>query len=443
MEGMYFNLENGARYRFWRKLVLVGCVMAASCPAMGQDVIQPGETLDLKRCIAIALKRHPSILSASGDLAASRSRIMQARSAYYPQLGWSTEASRIHPAGGTSARTSDAYYSQYASHVDLNQTLFDFGKTPAQVGVRSLEAQATKADLDSVTDQIVFQAAQAYYGLLWAEQNREAYAQTVSRFEQHLHSARTFFEVGVRSKIDLTKAEVDLSQARLNLLTAENALKMAVLTLKNAIGAPEAPDFEISDSPLSLAPVVSQEEALARALRQRSDLRSAVSRREAAERALDLARAAYYPVLNGNAAYGWSGEDFPLDREWTIGAGLSIPLFNGFQTRGQIDEARAHLASARANEELARQTVRFDIALAYANLSNVKQRLTLTEVSLGQAQENRDLAEGRYAAGVGSALEVTDAVVAEVTAKTAAISARYDYQIALAGLARAMGERLE
>jgi len=108
-----------------------------------------------------------------------------------------------------------------------------------------------------------------------------------------------------------------------------------------------------------------------------------------------------------------------------------------------IDEARANLASARANEELARQTVRFDIAQAYANLSNVKQRLTLTEVSLSQAQENRDLAEGRYSAGVGSALEVTDAVVAEVTAKTAAISARYDYQIALAGLARAMGERLE
>lgn len=180
-----------------------------------------------------------------------------------------------------------------------------------------------------------------------------------------------------------------------------------------------------------------------RAFAQRLDLRSATARREAAERAFDLARTGYYPVLNGNAAYGWSGEEFPLDKEWTIGAGLSIPLFNGFQTRGQIDEARANLVSVRADEELVKQTVRFDIAQAYANLSNARQRLALTEVSLSQAMENRGLAEGRYAAGVGSALEVTDAVVSEVTAKTEAIGAQYDYQIALAGLAKAMGERFE
>jgi len=440
---MHFDLKKWARVQSWCLAVLTACIVAAP-DAAGQDAVQPGETLDLKRCIAIALERHPSILRATADLAASRSRIMQARSAYYPQFGWSTEASRLHPAGGaSSARSGDPYYDQYTSHVDLNQTLFDFGKTPAQVGVRSLEAQAAQADLGNVTDQIVFQTAQAYYGLLWAEQNREAYAQTVSRFEQHLQSARKFFEVGVKSKIDLTKAEVDLSQARLGLLTAENALNIAVLTLKNAIGVPEAPDFKVKDVPLSLAPVESQEQALQRALAQRRDLRAAAARREAAARALDLARSGHYPVLNGNATYGWSGEEFPLDTEWTVGAGFSIPLFNGFLTRGQIDEARANLASARASEELARQVVRFDIAQAYANLSNARQRLNLSELSLNQAQENRGLAEGRYAAGVGSALEVTDAVVAEVSAKTAVNSARYDYQIALAGLARAMGERLE
>ncbi|MEN6473644.1 MAG: TolC family protein [Syntrophaceae bacterium] len=417
--------------------------MAAS-DAQGQDVVQPGETLDLKRCIAIALQRHPSIKSASGNLAASRSRITQARSAYYPQVGWSTEARRMRPAGGTSSTGgSAANYNQYTTQVDLNQTLFDFGRTPAQVGVRSLEAEAAQADLGNITDRIVFQVAQAYYGVLWAKQNLDAYAQTVGQFEQHLQSARKFFEVGVKSKIDVTKAEVDLSQARFNLLTAENALKIAGLTLKNALGVPEAPDFEVKDSPLPFTPVISQEQAMQRAFAQRLDLRSATARREAAERAFDLARTGYYPVLNGNAAYGWSGEEFPLDKEWTIGAGLSIPLFNGFQTRGQIDEARANLVSVRADEELVKQTVRFDIAQAYANLSNARQRLALTEVSLSQAMENRGLAEGRYAAGVGSALEVTDAVVSEVTAKTEAIGAQYDYQIALAGLAKAMGERFE
>ena len=441
MRDLRFNLLVSARCRHLSLAMLAVCMLGASA-AMAQDAVQPGETFDLKRCIAIALQRHPSIKSASGSLAASRGRVVQARSAYYPQLEWSTEASRIHPAGGTSS-TDDANYNRYTSSVDLNQTLFDFGKTPAQVGVRTLEAEAARADLESVTDQIVFKVADAYYGVLWAERNREAYAQTVGQFEQHLQSARKFFEVGVKSKIDVTKAEVDLSQARLELLTADNSLRIAVLKLKNAIGAPEAPDFKLRDSPLASENVLSQGQALQRAYAQRSDLRAAVTRREAAERAVNLARADHYPVINGTVEYGWSGEEFPLDKEWTIGAGLSIPLFNGFQTRGRIDEAWANLASARAEEELLKQTVGFDIAQAYASLSNVRQRLSLSEVSLKQAMENRGLAEGRYAAGVGSALEVTDAVVAEVTARTAAIRARYDYQLALAGLARAMGERFE
>ena len=193
MRGLRFNLLVWSRCGLLTVAMLAVCMLGAS-EAMAQDAVQPGETLDLKRCIAIALQHHPSIKSASGSLAASRGRVMQARSAYYPQLGWSTEASRIHPPGGASSSgASDAYYNQYTSHVDLNQTLFDFGKTPAQVGVKSLEAEAAQAVLGNVTDLIVFQVAQAYYGVLWAQRNREAYAQTVNQFEQHLQSARKFF----------------------------------------------------------------------------------------------------------------------------------------------------------------------------------------------------------------------------------------------------------
>ncbi|HQP30165.1 MAG TPA: TolC family protein [Deltaproteobacteria bacterium] len=443
MKDTHFNPMNRARHRLWGMVVWALCLMAAS-EALGQDVIQGGETLDLKRCIAIALQHHPSIKSSSGILAASRSRIDQARSAYFPQVGWTTEASRIHPAGGASSNgNGDASYSEYATRVGLTQKLFDFGRTSAQTGVRALEAEAAAADLGAVRDRIVYQVILAYYALLSAEQNREVHARTVTQFEQHLQRARTFFEIGVRSKIDVTKAEVDLSRARLNLLMAENALTIAGLTLKNAIGVPEAPDFEVKEMPLPSAPVASQEQALERAFAQRPDLRAVMSRREAAQRAVDLARTGCYPALDGKAAYGFTDREFPLEEEWSIGIGLSIPLFNGLLTRSQVDEAVAFLSSARAEEELARQTVRFDIAQAYANLSNVRQRFDLAEVSLMQAVENRGLAEGRYAAGVGDALEVTDAVVAEVAARTESISARYDYQIALAALARAMGERLD
>lgn len=373
---------------------------------------------------------------------ASRSRVNQARANYYPQVSWSSTVSRAHPAGGTGlSGNGDANYDQYKSEVNLNQTLYDFGKTPAQVGVQKLQADASQADLTDINDQIAFGVKQAYYALLQAGQTRAADVQSLNQYQQHLESARKFFEVGVKAKIDVTKAEVDLSQAKLTLLNAENALTIARLNLNNAMGLPQAPAFEIQDIDMANAAPVTLDEALQRGNNQRSDLRSARAKREAAERSINLARTGYYPVLSGNAGYGWSGQDFPLDKEWTIGAGVSVPLFSGFLTRAQVDEAQANLASAKANEELVRQTVGFDIAQAFANLSDTRQRIILTNLSLKQATENRELAEGRYTAGVGNSLEVADALALEVSAKTTAINAHYDYQIALAKLARAMGER--
>jgi outer membrane protein TolC len=144
-------------------------------------------------------------------------------------------------------------------------------------------------------------------------------------------------------------------------------------------------------------------------------------------------------VLLGNAGYGWTGQDFPLDKQWTVGATLNFPLFSGFLTRSQVEEARANLEVASANEEYIRQGIRFDIEQAFSNLTDVRERTVLSELMVRQAKENRELAQGRYAAGVGNTIEVTDALVLEINAKTAYINALSDYHLAVASLEKAMG----
>jgi outer membrane protein TolC len=259
------------------------------------------------------------------------------------------------------------------------------------------------------------------------------------QFRQHLDQARRFYEVGTKPKIDVTKAEVDLSQAKLNLLKADNALRIARITLNNAMGVPDAPGYDVKDSmayqdyPIDLAT------ALKRGYDARPDLASATAKREAAERSIDLARAGYYPVLSGNAAYGWTGQDFPMDKQWTVGAALNFPLFSGFLTRSQVEEARANLEVARSNEDNIRQGIRFDVEQAYYNLNDTREGIALAEVSVVQAKENRELAQGRYAAGVGNSIEVADAVVLEINSNTAYTNALYYYRLAIANLEKAMG----
>ena len=120
---------------------------------------------------------------------------------------------------------------------------------------------------------------------------------------------------------------------------------------------------------------------------------------------------------------------------------MSIPIFSGFSTKHQISEAKANLLVLTANEETLRQSVLLEVQQAYLNLTEAGERITVAELTAKQAQENFDIANGRYAAGVGNPIEVTDADVALSNAKTAHNQALYDYKVARASLEKAMGVR--
>jgi len=415
-------------------------VLFVPAAAHPEESIRPGETLDLKHCIAIALERHPSILGAAGGLKASESRVGQARAGYYPQVSASAEYDRSS-VGSTSSRTAGTIYDNYATGVSVSQTLFDFSKTSTQVKIQSLGADSSRADLEQAMNQIAYDVKKAYYGLLQARRLRDANAEAVGSYRQHLAQAKKFFEVGLKPKFDVTKAEVDLSNARLNLLKAENAMNLARLTLVNTMGLPGMQTFEIRDN-LAFHPYpASLDEALKKGEERRPDLRSVRSKREAAESSVDLAKKGYFPVLTGSAGYGWSGEDFPLERGWNVGATLSVPLFSGLSTKYQTDEARANLEVLKANEDFVRQTVQLEIQQALLNLQEARDRIAVAELEVRQAAENLELARGRYGAGVGSPMEVTDALLADINAKTAHTAALYDYRLAQASLEKATGEK--
>ncbi|MFA5181371.1 MAG: TolC family protein [Syntrophales bacterium] len=413
-------------------------------PVQGQgEVIKKGEALDLQRCIRIALARHPAALSAASTVSVNESRIGQARSGYLPQVGVSSSYSRTDPyttPAGTVAQQAGNVYNQYGSTITLNQNIYDFGKTAAQVDVQKLNTGSARLDLDAVQKQIIFNVKQAYLNLLKSQKNLEVALEKVQQFNKHLDQAKGFFEVGVKPKFDVTKAEVDLSNARLDLLKAENALRIARSTLNNAMGYPDAPEFETSRADFVPQPYgIIFEEALQKAYQDRPELKSLATKRQAQEKTIELAKKNYYPNVTGTAGYGWGGQNFPWDEGWNIGATLNIPIFSGLSTKYQVDEARASLEVIKANEKTLRQDIYLELQQAYSNLREATDRITTTELAVRQAAENMELANGRYASGVGSPIEITDALVAYSNAQTAQAAAIYDHKIAQASIEKAIG----
>ncbi|MBI5562180.1 MAG: TolC family protein [Deltaproteobacteria bacterium] len=403
-------------------------------------IIKEGERLGLGRCLAVALEREPSIGAALYNAEAARSRVSEAQSNYYPQVeasGGYSKSAKAAP--GRSSASFSQGADLYTSGISLKQNIYDFGRTPAQVGVQEFNLGASRFDLENARNQIIFNVKQAYYGLLQAEKALIVSDESVKQAEAHLEQAKGFYEAGTKPRIDVTRAEVALSEARVSRIKAKNALALGRVTLNNAMGVPDAPDFEVEDDLGFQIYGITLEDALSRAFNARPDLKSAAEKRKALGEAVELAKKNYYPALSGNAGYNWSGERFPLERGWDVGATLTVPLFSGFLTRYQVAESRANLNAAAANQEALRQTVIFEVRQAYLNLMEAGERVPAAEASVKQAEENLELANARYAAGVGNPIESADASVAYGNARLAYFQALTDGKIAQAGLEKAIG----
>jgi TolC family type I secretion outer membrane protein len=399
--------------------------------------MKPGDRLTLQQCIDIALQRNPTISAAGYSVNAATARVGQARSAYYPQVGLSGAYSKY------SLYTDPTNGSQnlYQGNAALTQNIYDFGKTPSTVRIQRLNEDASRSDQRNTVSQVVFGVKQAYYNLLQAEKNKDVAIETVKLTQDQLDQAKGFFDAGVKSKYDVTSAEVNLSNAKLALIRAENAFSVARVTLKNAIGAPDLPDFTIEDSLAFHKYPVTFEDAVQRAYANRPDLQSVQAKKEASKESVSLARTGYYPALSGNASYGRTDNQFvPEKTGWSAGVTLTFPLFSGFLTNYQVKEAKENLNIQKSNEETLRQSILLDVQQSYLNLRALEDGVAVAELTVQQAQENYDIVNGRYNAGVGSPLDVTSALVGLANAKTNYISALANYKIAEAALLKAMGE---
>ncbi len=431
-----------------RTILLLLLIAYSFAPAAyAEEIIGKGELITLERAIQVGLKRHPNVLASQGSVAVSEARKGQAQAGYWPTLDATAGYSRFRPSvnvsggtsGGITAATSHSF-DQYSAGATAKQTIFDFGKTWTNVSIQKQNIEASRSDLENTEEQIILNVKQAYYNHLRAKRNRTVAAETLTQFQQHLEQAKAFYEVGTKPKFDVTKAEVDLSNARLNLIRAENAVRLTMVTLNNAIGVPDAPEYTIEDN-LSFAKyAVGLEDAVKRAYENRPELKALTARRIAAEKAIYVAKTGYFPILTGNASWSWSGERIDArDGGWNAGVGLSIPIFSGFLTRNQISEAKANLSILKANEEALRQNVLLEVQQNYLNLNESEERIVTAELTVRQAKENHEIATGRYAAGVGNPIEVTDAEVALSNAKASHIQALYDYKVAAASLEKAIG----
>lgn len=171
----------------------------------------------------------------------------------------------------------------------------------------------------------------------------------------------------------------------------------------------------------------------------RPDLVAAKARVEASQAMVNAAWDQNLPTISANGTYTWSNFNFPLVSHWNAGVTVTLPLFQGFSVTAQVDQARAGTDAAKAGLELLRESMILEIEQNYLGVQQAEERIAATSKLVEEAEESMRLAERQYVAGVGSAIEVTDAQLSLSNARITRIQALYDYNSFLVRLQRSMG----
>lgn len=391
-----------------------------------RDVTPP---LSLEECLALAEANHPALEEARAMIDGEKARLGQVRTSNAVK-------------GDASLSVSTSGNESYSTAFKVSKLVYDSGRNTLQRKRQTLSLDSASESAREAVLSVRTAVKTAYYDLLLAERKRDQAKEAVESYERHLNQAKAFYEVGTKPKFDVTKAEVDLSNAKMALVSAEAAVRLGWAALANAMGTPQA-ETTLSSPFRPVQSLPSEEAALAGALGNRPEVRSARLKSEMDRIGIAIAAKGNAATASVSGSAAFSGSDFPLDDDYRAGVSLSIPVFDGGTTRYQVDEARATSRETEAAEKRIVQSAVYEVRKRLLAVCEAESRIPVAELLVRQATENLELAEGRYNAGIGNTLEVTDAILASNEAKLSHVHALHDYSTALSALEQALGGELE
>ena len=400
--------------------------------------------LGLDDCLRIALGNNPRILSAMQDILASDARVKQAWSNFFPSLSWQTGYTKIKQLQLSDAIGRNLVFNYWVlGQITASEMLYDFGVTQNQVTIQKINNKIYKMTLSEVINQVVYEVKDAYYQLLYAQENKNVAMDMVDKYTLFYNQAKSYYESGISPKVDVTIAEVNLSNSKLTLIQAENAVDIAIAKLNNVMGVPYFDKYSLADRLTYNAVDITLDQAECIAKDARPEYKIADLQVENALQNLKLVKKSWAPQITVEGQFQVGGRTPVNNYGYNWGGYLTFPTINGMLLRNQIKEAKALHSKQIAESLNTKNSIYLAIQQAYFNLNEKKNQIPVATLGVKQAKENYELSFGRYKVGVGSPTELKDAQVAYQNAMLSYLSSLYEYNSALANLEMTVGKNLK
>lgn len=406
------------------------------------------QTLSLADARTLALKNHPQVLAAQALSGRANQLTREARSAYYPALNGEITGAQANADSrlGAGVLNDPRLFTHFGSGLTLSQLITDSGRTPNLVAEAKLRYQASQQDIEASRYDVIFGVDQAYYGVLLAEQLVTVSEQTVSARQSVVDQATELFKNKLKSQIDLSFAQVNLTDAKLMQIRAQDRLSEAYAELAQTLGSQQVVRYQLTDTAIPVSLPETPDPLIAQAFQNRPELASIRLQHEADEKFANAERDLKRPSVNVMAVGGALPYIQPGNANANIPDGyeaaavnITIPVFNGhlFAARRAAAEEQAVATNERARD--LQNRVARDVRNAWSRARSAYEAIGATKDLLQQSNLALSLAQGRYNLGLASIVELTQAQLAQTEAQVQNVSATYEYENAYAALQYAMG----
>lgn len=433
----------------YKKAKSVLALTAALTALCSQSVFAATLELDLDETIQRALLNNPSVKIAEYNRKAAKADYSAAKSARGISISINHDSNRGGYADNqydvlSGASLGKRIGNTHSNSVTASLPLFTGGELQGQIG----QAKANYRSMLSAEEQAYIEmketATDGYFTMLDAGNMKTLCQESVDRLQAHLDNVIAQYNVGIVARADVLRSEVELANAKQELISAENGYDVAEASLNNIIGTPLSTTLVLKDS-LQYVPYDNDMAyCLAYSEEHRPELKQAEYAIDAAEAALVVARSGHMPKVSAVAGNYWGGTDesnWPGDDNdhWSVGVTASMNIFDSGVTWSKIHAAQENLAKAKETQRQVQDAVELEVRTDYLGMREAEKRISTTQVAVAQAEEDYHIAVVRYQAGVGTNIDVMDAQVALTEAKTNYVKALYDYNTSKAALNTSMG----
>jgi outer membrane protein TolC len=413
------------------------------------------DSLTLSGILNTVMSDYPSLKRVEKELMSADAKIDLTKTAYLPDVSFSTSYDRIGPVTSIDMPINGAIHTlqmypenMYNATFSVNENIYDFGKTVKNVALNEKNKELVQLTVEQTKQQLSMAVMSNYYSICYLQEAIRIKDDQLNTLNEHLQFVQKKANTGSATQYDIMTTKVRMSAIENQKTDLQTALQIQISQLNSFLGKPQNNPLLLKKE-IQVQPIVPSVDSLCNiAFTNRNEIKIARQKEEITKSRLDVIKVQNNPSINFMASGGFKNGYFNSALEdvgklnFAVGVGFKVPIFDANRSKYTKIQANADLEGNQLETELMRRSITNEVVESRANAEAALKKVKQSELQLQQAMQAYDLANVSYKAGAVTNLDLLDSYTALSESKLVLFKTKIDYTVNLQRLKIAIGEHV-